>query len=81
MNESELDDQVALLMKGILRVRRDLDPISFDAMLGAVMVEIELGLQLAEEAALERAMRPRAVGNVVKFPLPPARPGSIQKTP
>lgn len=67
MTEADFDEQVALLMVGLMRVRRALDPESFDSLLGALQAEIQLGFDLAEEQALERAMRRQVGGNVVPF--------------
>lgn len=69
MSEIDLDNQIAQIMVGIIQVRRDLDTESFNALVGAVMIEIDLGMQLAEELALERAMRPLPTGNVFMFPV------------
>jgi hypothetical protein len=63
------DERIAQVMLGLLRARRALnhDPQTFDDLIGAVLVEVDLGMQVAEEAALERKHR-KAAGNVVSFP-------------
>lgn len=67
MSEGDFDEQVALVMVGLMRVRRALDPGSLDSLLGSILAEIQLGLDLAEEQALERIIRRSAEGNVVQF--------------
>lgn len=64
------DERIAQVMLGLLRARRalHLDPQTFDDLIGSVMVEIDLGMQVAEEAALEARYRRKVEGNVVSFP-------------
>ncbi|MCJ2046805.1 hypothetical protein MKK58_20020 [Methylobacterium sp. J-078] len=69
----DTDERIAQVMLGLMRARRalDLDPQTFDDLVGSIMVEIDLGMQVAEEAALEARHRRQAEGSVVAFP--PAR--------
>ncbi|MCJ2105394.1 hypothetical protein MKK70_08375 [Methylobacterium sp. E-041] len=64
------DERIAQVMLGLMRARRalELDPQSFDDMTGSILVEIDLGMQVAEEAVLEARYRRKAEGNVVRFP-------------
>lgn len=74
MAEADLDAGIARVLLDLLSVRRGLDPDSFEALLGAVLAEIELGKDVAEEKAMEAAFRRRPTGNVIPFPvngLPP----------
>lgn len=64
MDENALDAGIAEIVLGLVQVRRRLDPETYRDLLGAIMVEIEQG----QEIALERAHRPRTEGNVVRFP-------------
>ncbi|WP_019904805.1 hypothetical protein [Methylobacterium sp. 77] len=66
------DERIAQVMLGLLRARRALhhDPQTFDDLIGAVLVELDLGMQVAEEAALESRLRKKVEGNVLHFPLP-----------
>lgn len=68
MSDAYLDEQVAQVMLSLLQVRRALDRASFDSLLGALLAEIQIGLEVAEEQALEAAHRRRAFGTVVCFP-------------
>jgi hypothetical protein len=69
MNEADLDEQMARVMLGLIRARRAVDPQTFDCLVGAVLAEIQIGLDIAEEQALERVYRRPAGGNVIRFPL------------
>ncbi len=74
MAETDLDAGIAKVVLDLLSVRRGLDPDSFETLLGAVLAEIELGKDVAEEKALEAAFRRSPAGNVIPFPangLPP----------
>ncbi|MEE7490418.1 hypothetical protein [Methylobacterium oryzae] len=68
MDERRLDAGVAEVVTGLLHLRRTLDPATYLDLLGAIMVEIEEGM----EVALERRHQRKAEGNVVPFP--PAGP-------
>ncbi|MGN8094156.1 hypothetical protein [Methylobacterium sp. 22177] len=76
MSDAHVDDQVAQVIVGLIRVRRALDPLTFDNLLGSVLAEIQIGLDVAEEQALEE-FHTRPIGpNVVRFPgLRPERNG------
>lgn len=63
MDERRLDAGVAEVVTGLLHLRRTLDPSTYMDLLGAIMVEIEEGM----EFALENRHR-RQAGNVVPFP-------------
>ncbi|TXM73741.1 hypothetical protein FV218_11035 [Methylobacterium sp. WL69] len=65
MTEADLDAMLSDAVVGLMNVRRALDPISFEALVGAVAVEIEMGMDLARERALEATHRRRRDGNVV----------------
>lgn len=69
------DERIAQVMLGLMRARRALnhDLQTFDDLIGAVLVEVDLGMQVAEEAALEARYRRKGEGNVVGFPLPTNR--------
>lgn len=67
MSETDFDAQVARVMLGILQVRRVLAPEDLDALLGSVMAEIEIGLDVAEERAMEEAHRRPSGANVIRF--------------
>ncbi|MCJ2105533.1 hypothetical protein MKK70_09095 [Methylobacterium sp. E-041] len=69
MNEADLDEQVAQVMIGLIRARRTVDPNTFDCLVGAVLAEIQVGLDIAEEQALERVYRRPVGGNVIQFPV------------
>lgn len=64
MDERRLDAGVAEVVTGLLHLRRTLDPATYLDLLGAIMVEIEEGM----EVALERRHRRKQEGNVVPFP-------------
>lgn len=64
MDERRLDAGVAEVVTGLLHLRRTLDPATYLDLLGAIMVEIEEGMEIA----LERRHR-RQAGNVVPFPV------------
>ncbi len=76
MGDAYVDEQVAQVIVGLIRVRRALDPLTFDNLLGSVLAEIQIGLDVAEERALEE-VHTRPIGpNVVRFPgLRPERSG------
>ena len=63
MDERRIDAGVAEVVTGLLHLRRTLDPATYLDLLGAIMVEIEEGM----EVALESRHR-RRTGNVVPFP-------------
>jgi predicted DNA-binding protein (UPF0278 family) len=65
------EERIAQVMLGLMRARRalDLDPQTFDDLVGSIMAEIDLGMQVAEEAALEAHYRRKVEGNVVRFPI------------
>lgn len=65
MTEADLDAMLSDAVVGLMNVRRALDPISFEALMGAVAVEIETGMDLARERSLEATHRRRRDGNVV----------------
>jgi len=65
ISEAELNAMLSDAVVGLMNVRRGLDPLSFEALLGAVAVEIEIGMDLARERAMETTHRRRRDGNVV----------------
>ena len=69
MNEAALDEQVVQVMLGLLRVRRAVDPHTFDCLVGALLTEIQVGMDIAEEQALEKVYRRPAGENVIRFPV------------
>ena len=69
MTEHSLDAAVAEVVTGLMQVRRRVDPATMMDLLGSIMVEIELGLDIADEVALKLRHRSRASGNVIAFPL------------
>lgn len=69
MRNGDLDDRVGEVVAALVRVSRMLGTEDVEDLLGSLMVEIDLGMQLAEEAALERKMRRRPGGKVVPFPV------------
>ncbi|GJD32265.1 hypothetical protein PMNALOAF_3533 [Methylobacterium adhaesivum] len=66
----ETDESIAQVILALMRARRalHLDPQTFDDLVGSIMVEIDLGMQVAEEAALEASHRRKVEGNVIRFP-------------
>ncbi len=68
MTEHSLDAAVAEVVTGLMQVRRSVDPATMMDLIGSIMVEIELGLDVADEMALERRHRRRPGENVVPFP-------------
>lgn len=76
------DERIAQVMLGLLKARRALhhDPQTFDDLVGSILVEVDLGIQVAEEAALEACYRRKVEGNVVRFPTGPS-PASLEGSP
>lgn len=70
MDEGDIDARVAQVLVGLMQVRRALYPASLDALLGAVLAEIRLGIDLVEERALEHGLRRRIEAIVLPFPTP-----------
>lgn len=68
MTEQSLDAAVAEVVTGLMQVRRRVDPATMMDLLGSIMVEIELGLDVADEIALEMRHRRRSGGSVLPFP-------------
>ena len=64
MTDSQTDAGIGEVLVNLMRLRRVLAPADFRDLLGAVMVEIDQGF----EVALENAYRRRPSGNVVPFP-------------
>lgn len=66
----DADERIAQVVLNLMRARRALsfDPQTFDDLVGSIMVEIDLGMQVAEEAALEARYRRKVEGNVLSFP-------------
>lgn len=64
MTETQGDAGIGEVLVGLMRLRRVLAPADFRDMLGAVMVEIEQGF----EVALETEYRRKAEGNLIPFP-------------
>ncbi|WP_437871007.1 hypothetical protein ACSD7O_17410 [Methylorubrum extorquens] len=63
----DVDTRIAQVVMGLIRLSRLLPPDDMDSLLGAVAVEVETGMELAEERRLTR----RGDGNVVAFPALP----------
>ena len=72
MTEADIDKRVAEVLTGLLQVRRVVDGETYVDLLGAVMVEIEQGF----EVAMENAHRRRSSGNVIPFQSTKAEDGS-----
>ena len=70
MDEHQLDTMVAGVVVGLLKARKVIDPETFEDLIASIMVDIDLGLQVAEEEALEAMFRRPYGDNVVAFPLP-----------
>jgi restriction endonuclease Mrr len=70
MDEHQLDTMVAGVVVGLLKARRVIDPETFEDLITSIMVDIDVGLQVAEEEALEAVFRRPSGNNVVAFPLP-----------
>lgn len=68
MSDAHVDNQVTQVIVGLIRVRRGLDPLTFDSLLGSVMAEIQIGLDVAEERSLEEFHTRPTGPNVVRFP-------------
>ena len=67
--DEAIDARLTEVFIGLMRARRLLDQATFDDLLGAVTVEIDIGIELA----LENAYRRRSEGTIVPFPLPVER--------
>ena len=65
------EERIAEVLLGLMRARQalHLDPQTFDDLVGSILVEIDLGMQVAEEVALEAHYRRKVEGNVVRLPI------------
>ncbi|TXN07504.1 hypothetical protein FV222_02245 [Methylobacterium sp. WL103] len=70
MSRNSADEQIVMVLTDLMRARLALDPQTFGALIGSILTEVDLGMQLAEELAMEAKFRRRSEGNVVAFPLP-----------
>jgi len=64
--DEAIDARLTEVLLGLMRARRLLDQATFEDLLGAVTVEIDVGIEVAMESAYRRKME----GNVVPFPPP-----------
>jgi hypothetical protein len=77
VTDNQTDAGIGEVLVGLMRLRRVLAPADFRDLLGAVMVEIEQGLELALEAEYRR----KAEGNLIPFPGAIARDGIRDEAP
>lgn len=77
MDERRIDAGVAEVVTGLLHLRRTLDPATYLDLLGAIMVEIEEGLEIA----LEKEHRRKPVLNVIPFPSAQPDDGQLDEAP
>ncbi|MGU3465564.1 hypothetical protein ACLBXO_11980 [Methylobacterium sp. C33D] len=77
MTDSQTDANIGDVLIGLMRLRRVLASSDFQDLLGAVLVEIEQGLELALEAEYRR----KAEGNLIPFPGAIARGGIRDEAP
>ncbi|TXM73125.1 hypothetical protein FV218_11900 [Methylobacterium sp. WL69] len=70
MSRDTADEQIGTVLMDLMRARRTLDPQTFDDLIGSILTEVDMGMQLADEMALEAKFRRRTESNVISFPLP-----------